>query len=448
MIGQTISHYKIEEKLGQGGMGVVYRAQDTRLRRMVALKMLLPELTADPVLRRRLEAEARVTCSLHHPAIATVYNFETEGDSAFIVYEYVAGKTLREAMQERSLDPPELLSITIQIADGLRAAHDADIVHQDLKPGNVMITEDGGVKILDFGLAKMPLALRKGMLAAGGQSTIPTESTPPGLLVGTVNYMSPEQLEGEKVDYRSDMFSFGVMLYEMASGRHPFEGKSPSSTIGNILKEEPPNLSPQASRAPAELERVIRKCLRKQRGERYQSTRDLVVDLETIRRDFTAPARAMDGSPEAEFTLPRRAARALFLITQVGYLVMYCAAVYNTEALEQVLERVLIVPAGIGMPFVIVSAMCGVAMRLYLLSSVGLDHPAAGTKFRRLFPAQFLLDSLWAASPLLLARKIGIGLAFVSVSALAYLPFAQRTLIQSIYRGGKSGDSGISHIPP
>ena len=174
VIGQTISHYKIEQKLGQGGMGVVYRAQDTRLGRKVALKMLLPELTADPVLRQRLEAEAKATSSLHHPVIATVYDFETEGDSAFIVYECVVGRTLREEMQKRTLDPQELLSIIIRIADGLRAAHDAGIVHRDLKPGNIMITEDGRVKILDFGLAKMPLALRKGLLAAGGQSTIPT----------------------------------------------------------------------------------------------------------------------------------------------------------------------------------------------------------------------------------------------------------------------------------
>lgn len=447
MIGQTISHYYIEEKLGQGGMGVVYRARDTRLGRTVALKMLLPEMTADPVLRRRLEAEARVTSDLHHPVIATVYDFEIADDSAFIVYEYVRGTTLREVTRKRSVDLSELLSICIKIADGLRAAHDARVVHRDLKPENVMIAEDGQVKILDFGLAKMPLSVRKGALAAAGQSTIPTQSTPPGLLVGTVNYMSPEQLEGENVDYRSDLFSFGVMLYEMASGRHPFQGKSPSSTIGNILKEEPPSLSLRIPEAPAELERVIRKCIRKQRGERYQSTRDLVVDLESLRRDQITPYRGTDFASEVEFALSPRIARTLFLTTQVGYLAMYCAAAYKAEALEQALEGIVTDSTGIVMPFVVVSAMCGVAVRLYLLSAVGLNHPAAGTKFRRLFPALFVLDALWAASPLLLARKIGYGLALVSVSALAYLPFAQRTLIQSIYPGMKSSGSGISRIP-
>lgn len=449
MIGQTISHYHIEEKIGQGGMGIVFRARDSRLGRTVALKMLLPELAADPALRKRLQTEARAASALNHPVIATVHDFETVGDSTFIVYEHVEGTSLRGVMRKRSIDLSELLSICIKIADGLAAAHEAGIVHRDLKPENVMITEGGRVKILDFGLAKLPLPVATGTLSASGESAIPTISTPPGLLVGTVNYMSPEQLEAEPVDRRTDVFSFGVMLYEMAAHRHPFTGKSPSSTIGNILKEEPPSLSHWSPGLPAELDRVVRKCIRKQPGERYQSTRDLLVDLEDIRRDIGGPAKALPPAAEEEFVLPRRIARALFLIIQFGYLAMYCAALYYAEAMGRgvmgrVLHSIFMIPPDLALPTLLVSAMCGIAVRLYLLSSVGWDHPAAGENFQRLFPALLVLDSFWAASPLLLARKMGFGLALASVAGLAYLPFSQRTLMRSISRRVKSTGSGIS----
>ena len=443
-VGQVISHYRVEEKLGQGGMGVVYRAKDMRLGRTVALKMLLPQLAADRTLRRRLEAEARAASSLNHPVIATVYAYEEVGDSAFIVFEYVEGITLRQAMRKGPMELAELLSIFIRIADGLSVAHEAGMVHRDLKPENVMMTETRRVKILDFGLAKLPPPIAKGTFSSAGTSQAPTISTPPGLLVGTVDYMSPEQLEAEKVDHRTDVFSFGVMLYEMTARRHPFVGKSPSSTIGNILKEEPASLTRWAPQAPAELERVIGKCLRKERAERYQTVRDLLVDLEKSRRELAGPASGPAVSPEMEFALPRGISRALFLAAQVGYLALYVAALYFIEGIEEGMGRVLLAPAGLTIPLVIVSAMCGIAVRLYLLSSVGWGHPDAGRQFRRLFPAMMALDSLWATAPLFLAQKMGYGLAFGSVAALAYLPFAQRTLILSVYRDVKPGNSGIS----
>lgn len=433
MIGQTISHYRIEEKVGQGGMGVVYRARDTRLDRTVALKMLLPEFAADPGLRRRLATEARAASALNHPAIATVHDFEEVSDSTFIVYEYVKGTNLREMMRRRSLDLPAVLAICIQIAEGLAAAQEAGIVHRDLKPENVMITEASRVKILDFGLAKLrPRAAettRASPLAREG----PTVSTAPGLLLGTVNYMSPEQLEGEEVDPRTDVFSFGVMLYEMAARRHPFVGKSPISTIGNILKEEPASLALWNPQAPAELERIIRKCVRKRPEERYQSTRDLLVDLESIRRALSSSSPEAAAPSEAELALPRGVARALLVIIQLGYLAMYCAALYHVDSLASKVPF----QDGLGraaLAGVIVWALCGIAVRLYLLAAVGFDHPATGVQFRRLFPAVLALDGAWAASPLLLAPKIGLGLALACAAALAYLPFSQRTLIQSAYR--------------
>jgi len=430
MVGQTISHYRIEQKLGQGGMGVVYRARDTRLERTVALKMLLPELAADSTLRRRLATEARAASALNHPVIATVHDFDTAGDSVFIVFEYVEGINLREVMRKRALELAEVLSICVKIADGLAAAHKAGIVHRDLKPENVMLTEDGRVKILDFGVAKVPVQVARGLTSVLGEGAAPTVSTLVGQVVGTVNYMSPEQLEAEDVDHRSDIFSFGVMLYELVSHRHPFVGKSSSSTIGNILKEEPPGLAELAPQSPAELQRVIGKCLRKPRGERYQSVSDLLVDLETLRRSLGVATPASGVSARVEVALPRGLARALLLNIQAGYLAIYCAALYHAESVAQTLERVLLLPAGLTWTVLTVTAMCGIAVRLYLLSSVGLDHPALGEKFPRLFPALLLLDGLWAASPLLVAR---FGLAMAGVVGLAYLPFAQRTLIRIAY---------------
>ena len=428
MVGQTLSHYRIEEKLGQGGMGVVYRATDTRLGRAVALKMLPPESFTERTLRRRLATEAKAASALNHPVIATVYDFEIAGDSVFIVYEYVEGSNLRELMRKRSLGLPEILSIFIRIADGLAAAHKAGIVHRDLKPENVMVTPDGKVKILDFGVAKVL-----------GDNDLSTRSTLAGRLVGTVNYMSPEQLQAEDVDHRSDIFSFGVTLYEMAAQRHPFVGKSPQSTIGNILKEEARSLAQCIHQPPADLERVLRKCLRKQPGERYQSVRDLVVDLEHIRRGLTDHAPAtLQVAAEAEFAMSRGWARALVLVIQLGYMAIYSAALYYTDSVEQTLEGVLLLPAWCILPMVIVSAMCGIAVRLYLLSAVGLDHAASGVRFRWLFPALLTLDALWAVSPLFLVPKIPFGLALASVAGLAYLPFCQRTLIQMAYRVPKS----------
>jgi predicted Ser/Thr protein kinase len=426
-LGQTISRYRLEERLGEGGMGIVYRARDLRLGRMVAFKTLRSELAADPSLRRRLATEAKAASALNHPVIATLFDFEVEGDTAFLVYEYVSGGTLRELDKIQHLDLQRLLSVFISIADGLIAAHQAGIVHRDLKPENVMVTEDGHVKILDFGLAKLTLEYKSGL-------TMPTRATTPGFLLGTISYMSPEQLEGEPVDRRADIFAFGTMLYELATKHHPFEGKSPSSTIGNILKVEPRELSHWLKDSPAELERVIRKCVRKNTEERYQSFSEVVVDLKAIQRDLSAGGphtRATHPAPETEFTVSQRGARILFLALQCFYLVVYGAAVSYTATVGEILERVFGLPPA--MSFVVtVSAMCGLVLRLYLLLGVGLNHPAAPGMFRQAFPLMLLLDAFWAASPLLLWDKIG-WVTLVCVVAMAPLPFSQRTLMLSAY---------------
>ena len=348
------------------------------------------------------------------------------------------GSTLRELLRKRTLGLKEILSIFIDIADGLATAHKAGIVHRDLKPENVMITTDGlRAKILDFGVAKVPRRLVEEMTGLLGDNAASTRSNSRTGVVGTEYYMSPEQLDAEEVDHRSDIFSFGVTLYEMATQRHPFAGKSPSSTIGNILKENPPSLAHYAPGAPAELERIIRKCLRKQPEERYQSVQDLRVDLKQVQRGEPVDW-VDDGQQEDEFTMPRGQARALLLVIQLGYLSIYGATLGYTDSVERTLEGVLLMPAWLTLPLVIVSAMCGIAVRLYLLSAVGLNHRETGVKFRRLFPALLALDALWATSPLLLVPKIHYAVALACVVGLTYLPFSQRTLIQKAYQAPTS----------
>jgi len=428
MIGQTISRYRLEERLGEGGMGVVYRACDLRLGRMVAFKTLRSEMASNSSLRRRLATEAQAACALNHPVIATLFDFEADGDIAFLVYEYVKGTTLRDLDSARPIALEQVIAIFITIADGMAAAHQAGIVHRDLKPENVMIGEDGRVKILDFGLAKVNMP-------RGEQgSTIPTAATTPGFLLGTVAYMSPEQLEGESVDHRADIFAFGTMLYELAAKRHPFVGKSPSSTIGNILKGEPPDLSAWLKNAPVELKRVIRKCVRKEREERYQSFSEVGVDLKAVLRDLSASRpqhRAASSVPEPEFALSSTAARSWFLALQCFYLVVYGVAICYTGTIGEILERVFGLRATMSFG-ITASAMCGVALRLYFLTGVGLNHPQAPAMFRQAFPLLLVLDTVWATSPLLLWDKILWG-TLVCVVAMAPLPFTQRTLMLHAY---------------
>jgi serine/threonine protein kinase len=278
MTGQTISHYTVLDKLGQGGMGVVYQARDTRLDRLVALKFLPPEKLADPDRKARFIREARAASALNHPNIITIYDIaQVEVGQAvppadFIVMEYVAGKTLSQLISPKGLPPKEALKYALQIADALAAAHAKGIIHRDLKPGNIMVTEDGLVKVLDFGLAKLT------------EPSGPGESTATAV-VGTVAYMSPEQAEGIKVDARSDIFSFGAVLYEMLAGRRAFSG---------LMREQPAPLVD----VPPELDNIVARCLRKNPNDRFQRAADLKQALEESARalaglyKLSAPDRA------------------------------------------------------------------------------------------------------------------------------------------------------------
>jgi serine/threonine protein kinase len=301
MIGQALGHYRIEAKLGEGGMGVVYRAFDTHLDRPVAIKILRADATTSPERQRRFVQEAKAASALNHPNIIHIYDISSSGDTDFISMEFVAGKTLHQLIGKNDLPLRDTLKYSIQIADALARAHSAGIVHRDLKPANIIIDEDGRVKLLDFGLAKLTEKTVDSEAAATTMTAEDAPLTEAGSIVGTVAYMSPEQAEGRKVDARSDIFSFGSVLYEMVTGRRPFEGATKMSTISAILQKEPPPPGGLAPNLPAELEKIILRCLRKDRDRRTQHIDDIKLALEELRDDSASGKRSLasKGSDQA-----------------------------------------------------------------------------------------------------------------------------------------------------
>jgi len=301
MVGKTVSHYRILEKLGGGGMGVVYKAEDTKLGRTVALKVLPPERVADPNRKRRFVQEARAASSLNHPNIITIYDIDEAEGIHFIAMEYVQGKTLDRLTARHGLRLNEALKYAVQMAAALAKAHSAGIVHRDLKPTNVMVTDDGLVKVLDFGLAKLtepaPTSEAETVATVG-------PVTEEGTIVGTVGYMSPEQAEGKPVDARSDIFSFGSVLYEMLTGQRAFQGETKASTMAAILREEPKPLSEAAQGLPHEVERLVKRCLRKDREHRFQTMADLKVASEELKQESDSGELA--STPTAVATSDRR----------------------------------------------------------------------------------------------------------------------------------------------
>ncbi|HYK89036.1 MAG TPA: serine/threonine-protein kinase [Acidobacteriota bacterium] len=289
MIGQTIKQYIVEDVLGKGGMGTVYRARDTRLQRQAALKVLPADLTADPDRRHRFFQEARSAAAITHPAIAQVYDVDEVDGITFIAMELVEGKTVRQLISDKDLDLLSSLDIAIQVGEGLARAHETGIVHRDIKSENIMVTRDGHAKILDFGLAKLsPLQnVDSGKGTEEHMSRLATVAqTQAGMVMGTVAYMSPEQARGRSVDHRSDIFSLGIVIYEMATGRLPFSGDSPLDTMHAIAFEEIQPVTSVRQNLPPGLQRIVSRCLRKRPEDRYQDARSLVEDLKALRKDI------------------------------------------------------------------------------------------------------------------------------------------------------------------
>ena len=329
-IGKTILHYRILRKLGEGGMGAVYLAEDTKLNRKVAVKFLPAEMASDPKRLKRFEREAQTVASLNHPNIVTLFAVEEDNGVPFLVMELVEGKPLGEIIAEGGMEVDRFFQIAIPMTDALATAHASGITHRDLKPGNVMLTDDGRVKVLDFGLAKLLEAPEQDIADTLSNQTLSTQAlTKEGSVLGTVPYMAPEQLKGTGPDPRSDIFSLGIVLYQMVSGRRPFKGATSAEVISSILRDTPPPVTDLKMDLPPHLGRIVKRCLEKDVSRRYQSSADLRNELEELKREIetgqmfetkTRSAVVTDQKPPGSRTKPLLALLAVVAVAALAAL--------------------------------------------------------------------------------------------------------------------------------
>ena len=342
LVGQTLGHYRIAEKIGAGGMGDVYRAQDEHLEREVAIKVLPPGTLADEHTRKRFHKEALTLSKLNHPNIATIYDFDTQQGVDFLVMEYISGITLSEKLAKRPLSEKEVITLGAQLAEGLSAAHERGVVHRDLKPGNLRLTTDGRLKILDFGLAKLRLPVTA---SAATESLSETQA-----MAGTLPYMAPEQLLGGEIDARTDIHAAGSVLYEAATGKRPFAEVEGSQLVGAILRKPPQPPTALNPKLSPELERIILKCLEKEPDNRYQSAKELAVDLRRLARDMESGDSTVENPPVSRFAVISR--HKALLATVVCLLVLLLIAAFWFARTKRLPETAQIPPSIAVLPFV------------------------------------------------------------------------------------------------
>jgi len=319
MIGQTLSRYKITGMLGEGGMGVVYRAEDPELGREVALKLLPAEMADNPKRLERFRREAKAVAAINHPNIVTIHSIESVETTHFLTMELVEGESLDRLIPPGGMPLAKVFDIAVPLADALSSAHERGIVHRDLKPANVMITQENRIKVLDFGLAKL-VEDTDSETGDPSLTAVPTELTAEGMVMGTAPYMSPEQVEGLAMDHRTDIFSLGIVLYEMATGKRPFAGDTSAALVSSILRDSPPTVTEINESLPRHLARIIQHCLEKDPEARYQSAKDVRNELKSLRREVDSGMVATgSGATPISAAPPSKASRKYGLWVAAGF---------------------------------------------------------------------------------------------------------------------------------